>query len=264
MEHEDRPLVGRQPAEPAFEQVPVGDGEQLVGRRRSVDRQHPEVRGSATLARRLADADVDEEALEPRIEAVRIAESPQVTPGDHQRVLEGILGPIDVAQDPLGDREQPVAAGRGSGRHTPPDPRLAPPRRDRDPRILPLGGAHRGRRPTLLVVSLGATFILWFAILGSSRETGWMEGSSRVPMVRVHPPGGPRPLRPGPRRVGVRAFQMRTLRDPDVVARLPDDVRAGDRAAYVGLLVLLIGGAGAATVNGLLAAAVGVGLGRSS
>ncbi len=51
-----------------------------------------------------------EEPLEPRIEPVRIAERPQVTPGDHQRVLEGILGPVDVAEDPLCDREQPVGA----------------------------------------------------------------------------------------------------------------------------------------------------------
>jgi hypothetical protein len=48
-------------------------------------------------------------AMQPRIEAVRIAEPSQVTPGDHQRVLEGILGPIDIAEDPLGDREQVVA-----------------------------------------------------------------------------------------------------------------------------------------------------------
>ena len=74
---------------------------QFVGSGRSVDRQDPKVRGSATLARRLGDAHVDEEALEPRIEAVRIAEAPEVTPGDHQRILEGILGPIDIAEDPL-------------------------------------------------------------------------------------------------------------------------------------------------------------------
>ena len=110
MEHEDRPLFGRQPAEPAFEQVTVGDGEQIVGSGRSVDRQYPKVRGSATLARRMVDADVDEKALEPRIEAVRIAEASKVTPGDHQRVLEGILGPIDVAEDPLSGREEMVLA----------------------------------------------------------------------------------------------------------------------------------------------------------
>ena len=75
VEHEDRPLFGRQPTEPAFQQVPVGDREQFIGSGRSVGRQDPKVRGFTTLARRMVDADVDEEALEPRIEAVRIAEA---------------------------------------------------------------------------------------------------------------------------------------------------------------------------------------------
>ena len=38
MQYEDRPLIGRQPAEPAFELVPIGEGEQVVGRGRPVDR----------------------------------------------------------------------------------------------------------------------------------------------------------------------------------------------------------------------------------
>ena len=58
----------------------------------------------------MRDAHVREQPLGPRVESVRIAEVGQVTPGDHQRVLHGILGPIDVAEDPVGDREQPVAA----------------------------------------------------------------------------------------------------------------------------------------------------------
>ena len=48
--------------------------------------------------------------MQPGVEPVRIAECPQVTPGDHQRVLYGILGPIDVSQDPLRDPEEPVTA----------------------------------------------------------------------------------------------------------------------------------------------------------
>ena len=33
----------------------------------------------------------------------------EVTPGDHQRILQGVLGPIDVAEDPVREREEPVA-----------------------------------------------------------------------------------------------------------------------------------------------------------
>ncbi len=53
----------------------------------------------------------NEETAEPRVESVRIAETGQGTPGDHQGVLYGILGPIDIAEDPVGDPEEPVATG---------------------------------------------------------------------------------------------------------------------------------------------------------
>jgi hypothetical protein len=110
VQNEDRPLVGRQPPEPAFEQVAVGHGYELIRRRRSVNRQHPKVRGPATLARRLVDAFVDEEPADPSVETARIAEAPKVTPGDHQRILQCILGPIDIAKDSLSDREEMVTA----------------------------------------------------------------------------------------------------------------------------------------------------------
>ena len=56
-----------------------------------------------------ATQDRDHQPVEPGVEPVRIAEAGQVAPGDHQRVLHGILGPVDVAEDPLRDREEPVA-----------------------------------------------------------------------------------------------------------------------------------------------------------
>ena len=65
---------------------------------------------TAARARRLRDAGADDEAVQPGVEAVRIAEPRQVAPGDHQRVLEGILGPIDIPEDPLRDREEAIAA----------------------------------------------------------------------------------------------------------------------------------------------------------
>ena len=144
-----------QPPEPAFEQVTVGDGQQFVGRCRSVDRQHPQVGRASTLARRLADAHVDEEALQPGVESVRIAEAPQVAPGDHQCVLQGILGPIDIPQDPMRDRVEPVAPNADQV-----DKRLPIPALRRLHEISIHGACSsvapdRGRRPNLLVEQSG-------------------------------------------------------------------------------------------------------------
>ena len=57
---------------------------------------------------RLRIARVDEQPVEPGVEPIRIAEPGQLAPGDHQRLLHGILGSADVAEDPLGDREESV------------------------------------------------------------------------------------------------------------------------------------------------------------
>ena len=46
-------------------------------------------------------------------------------------------------------------------------------------------------------------------------------------------------------------YQIRTLRDPDAVSGYLTLSQNATRASYVGLLVLLIGGAGAAQVSGL-------------
>ena len=67
------------------------------------------MRDSAALARCLPDAHVGQDAVEPGAEPVRIAEAREVTPGDHQRVLQSILGSVDVPKDPVRNREAAVA-----------------------------------------------------------------------------------------------------------------------------------------------------------
>ena len=62
----------------------------------------------ATLARRLADAHIGQDAVEPGAEPVRIAETRQVAPGDHQCVLQSVLGPVDIPEDPVRDRVEAV------------------------------------------------------------------------------------------------------------------------------------------------------------
>ena len=145
-QHEDGALLGRQTSESALQLVAVGDRQVVVV---PVGMSHGSARrlaDEAAITRRLGDAGSDEKAMEPGVEAVRIAESGQVTPGDHQRVLHGILGPIDVAEDPLRDREEPVATRRGSGRRMPPGPRRVRPPRDRDPPASSLSRRSAGRR----------------------------------------------------------------------------------------------------------------------
>jgi hypothetical protein len=107
-EHEDRPFVGVEAPEATVELVAIRQGQEIVGRGRIVEREHVEVGDPAALASGVGDADVREESVDPGVEAVRIAEVPQVPLGDHQRVLQGILGPIDVPEDPIRDREETV------------------------------------------------------------------------------------------------------------------------------------------------------------
>ena len=106
--HEDGPLFGRQSPEPAFELVPVDHGQELIGSRRSVDRQHVQIGQMTALTHRRGQTGVDEETAHPRVEPVRIAELGQVTPGDHQRLLKGILGSVDIAEDAVRGREEAV------------------------------------------------------------------------------------------------------------------------------------------------------------
>jgi hypothetical protein len=110
VQHEDRALVRREPSEAALQLVAVGHAEQVVRSDRGVEGQNAEIGGATTFTRCLGDANVRQEAMDPGVEPVRIAEAREVTPGDHQRILQGILGPIDISEDPMRDREESVTA----------------------------------------------------------------------------------------------------------------------------------------------------------
>src|SRR6185503_18167198 len=108
-QHEDRALLWVEALEAALQLVAIGDRQKLVGPAGQIGRQDPKVGDEAALTRRLANAGTNDEAVKPRVEPIRIAESGQVTPSDHQRVLDGILGSVDIAEDPLRERVEPVA-----------------------------------------------------------------------------------------------------------------------------------------------------------
>ena len=105
---EDRSLIRRQPPETTIQLVPISDGEQLVASDRAVGRKDLEDGGPALRFASFRVAGVDEQAMQPGVEPIRIAEPRQLAPGDHQRLLNGVLGSSDVSEDPLGDREHSV------------------------------------------------------------------------------------------------------------------------------------------------------------
>ena len=53
--------------------------------------------------------------MQPGLEPIGIAERPQVPPGHDEGRLDGVLGEIGVAQDPVRDRHAPVADLAGKG-----------------------------------------------------------------------------------------------------------------------------------------------------
>ena len=110
VEHENCPLAGGQSPEPALDLVSIDERGEVVRGGQSVDRQDPDARDPGALAARLGVAGVDERSVEPGVEPVRIAESGQLAPGDHQRLLHRILGKADVTEDAARDPEQPVPA----------------------------------------------------------------------------------------------------------------------------------------------------------
>jgi len=56
---------------------------------------------------------MDEQAVDPGVESVRIAKSRQFTPGDHQRLLYGIFGSTNVPEDPVGNRKESIRRRAG-------------------------------------------------------------------------------------------------------------------------------------------------------
>ena len=179
--------------------------DRLVRSGRSVDREDADVRVPGARAARLRVARVDEEALEPGVEAVRIAETGQLTPGDHQRLLHGILGPSDVPEDPLGDRHQPVTMRPGQDGECLPVPALG---LLDEVAIQPivLRGAHQGRLPTLLSRARCPAFNLR---VGTFRATIAADGcasrpdrgrrvrrAQRGPRAGARPAGDRHPRRP--------------------------------------------------------------------
>jgi hypothetical protein len=109
MEHEYRPVFDGQPLEGSVERVAIDNGDQPIGSRRSVDGKDPDVGRPCPTAPGLGVAGVNEQATNPGLEAIRVAQCRELPPDSDERALEGVFSKIAIAQDPRGQRVQSVA-----------------------------------------------------------------------------------------------------------------------------------------------------------
>ena len=109
---EDRPLIGRQVTEAALELIPLGDGALAIRRGHGLasDTDLGEVPRPVPL--RGSVAGVDEQAMQPAIEPIRIAQGPEIAPRQEQRILDGVRGQILVAQDQSSGGVEPARSAR--------------------------------------------------------------------------------------------------------------------------------------------------------
>ena len=61
--------------------------------------------------------------MEPGVEALDLAKPRELAPGRDEGLLHGVLGPMDIAQDPMRDGEEPIrrAAGEEANASSSPD-----------------------------------------------------------------------------------------------------------------------------------------------
>jgi len=126
MEHDDRALLRRQAAEGAIECVTVRDGVRRVGiggrfETNDLDPGCESPRRSSFRVTRMND-----EPVEPGIEASGVAERGQVAPSADERLLGRILGAVVIAQNPVGQGVAAVDGRRREGREGVAIPALRP------------------------------------------------------------------------------------------------------------------------------------------
>ncbi len=119
MERDYRPLLRGQPPEAAVELVACGNVALGIWSDGVRERRDPELDDlAASMALGGPIAGPDQQPVEPGLELVRVAQAADIEPRAEERVLDRIGGPLVVAQDQAGGREQPLreaGSQRGEG-----------------------------------------------------------------------------------------------------------------------------------------------------
>src|SRR4029079_12533315 len=101
-------MLRRQAPERPLQGIAVVDRDGRVRTGRPVGREGSDVRGPAPVPAEFLVTGIHEEPMEPDLEALRIAQPWQLAPGEEECLLDGVLGPLDIAEDPVRDGEAAV------------------------------------------------------------------------------------------------------------------------------------------------------------
>ena len=106
---EDRALFRRESPEPTFEKVAPGHCLGGVGGHRfDGDIEWHQMDRGLSLRVRELETDADQDPRRPGLEPIGLPQAWQFPPRDDERPLDGVVGEIDVAEDPSRDPEQTV------------------------------------------------------------------------------------------------------------------------------------------------------------
>ncbi len=107
MHDNDRPLLGLQPLQRGIEQVAVGNSRSDVADGRPIERQQLDLDRAAASPPDDVDAGSEDQAVQPRLEAIGIAEGRQAPPGGEEPLLDRVSRELVVPEDQAGCRVQP-------------------------------------------------------------------------------------------------------------------------------------------------------------
>ena len=115
---DDRALLGLEPLEGFIEQVAVSNDVRDVADDRCIHRQQLDLHRPASPPADHVDAGSEDQAVQPRLEAIGIAQAGQTAPGGKEPFLDRVSRELVVPEDQTGRRVQPRderAGKRGKG-----------------------------------------------------------------------------------------------------------------------------------------------------
>ena len=107
MQDDDRPMLGVEARERVFEHVAIGDLAGHVGRGGHIDGGQLDLDHATSPSPDQVETGMDDQAVEPGVEPVRVTQAREIAPGADERVLDRVACELRVPDDQTGDRVQP-------------------------------------------------------------------------------------------------------------------------------------------------------------